>query len=361
MNELKILGTEKVGNFKFTGIEGGFGENKKAMLVRDIAVIHNSNVRRINEVINRNRKRFKDGVDIIDLLSNEDFAVVLNDSGFNQNQINASNNIYLLSERGYAKLLKILEDDKAWEIYDELVDNYFNMRYVIQKQDSYMITDPVQRAKRWIEEQEEHQVKLDKEVKKNEVLKPKAEKYDRYLSSKGLITITEIAKEYGMSGVKLNQFLRDKRVIYKRGNKWFIYQKYANERYVGYEVYLPEGRRSLKWTPEGEMFIRELLENNNIKPVLEQPQQLTAQETVKYSGKYYTASSIAYNLGLSEEWIMKIGEIANNLKLKPRFSDENIYCRKTLDDNGFPRWEYTQYGAALIENEINKFRLANQI
>ena len=24
MNELKILGTEKVGNFKFTGIEGGF-------------------------------------------------------------------------------------------------------------------------------------------------------------------------------------------------------------------------------------------------------------------------------------------------------------------------------------------------
>lgn len=361
MNELKILGTEKVGNFKFTGIEGGFGENKKAMLVRDIAVIHNSNVRRINEVINRNRKRFKDGVDIIDLLSNEDFAVVLNDSGFNQNQINASNNIYLLSERGYAKLLKILEDDKAWEIYDELVDNYFNMRYVIQKQDSYMITDPVQRAKRWIEEQEEHQVKLDKEVKKNEVLKPKAEKYDRYLSNKGLITITEIAKEYGMSGVKLNQFLRDKRVIYKRGNKWFVYQKYANERYVGYEIHLPEGRRSLKWTPEGEMFIRELLENNNIKPVLEQPQQLTVQETVKYSGKYYTASSIAYNLGLSEEWIMKIGEIANNLKLKPRFSDGNIYCRKTLDDNGFPRWEYTQYGAALIENEINKFRLANQI
>ena len=132
-------------------------------------------------------------------------------------------------------------------------------------------------------------------------------------------------------------------------------------RYVGYEIHLPEGRRSLKWTPEGEMFIRELLENNNIKPVLEQPQQLTVQESVKYSGKYYTASSIAYNLGLSEEWIMKIGEIANNLKLKPRFSDENIYCRKTLDDNGFPRWEYTQYGAALIENEINKFRLANQI
>lgn len=218
--------------------------------------------------------------------------------------------------------------------------------------------DPKEVVKRGyaILQNENKQLKIE-----NGILKPKADKYDRYLSNKGLITITEIAKEYGMSGVKLNQFLRDKKVIYKRGNKWFVYQKYANERYVGYEIHLPEGRRSLKWTPEGEMFIRELLENNNIKPVLEQPQQLTVQETVKYSGKYYTASSIAYNLGLSEEWIMKIGEIANNLKLKPRFSDENIYCRKTLDDNGFPRWEYTQYGAALIENEINKFRLANQI
>lgn len=202
---------------------------------------------------------------------------------------------------------------------------------------------------------------LNAKDKQIEELQPKADKYDRYLSNKGLITITEIAKEYGMSGVKLNQFLRDKRVIYKRGNKWFIYQKYANERYVGYEVYLPEGRRSLKWTPEGEMFIRELLENNNIKPVLEQPQQLTVQEPVKYSGKYYTASAIAFNLGLSEEWIMKIGEIANGLHIKPRFSNENIYCRKTLNDNGFPRWEYTQYGAALIENEINKFRLVKQI
>ena len=208
MNELKVLGTEKIGSFEFTGIEGGFGENKKAMLVRDIAVIHNSNVRRINEVINRNRKRFKDGIDIIDLLSNEDFAVVLNDSRFNQNQINASNNIYLLSERGYAKLLKILEDDKAWEIYDELVDNYFNMRYIIQKQDSYMITDPVQRAKRWIEEQEEHQVKLamakqeTKDVQDNTPISSKdyqvlsrkiGQKLDRYLSQHQIYNKNQVA------------------------------------------------------------------------------------------------------------------------------------------------------------------------
>ncbi|PGS62048.1 hypothetical protein COC69_32485, partial [Bacillus cereus] len=38
--------------------------------------------------------------------------------------------IYILSERGYAKLLKILEDDTAWVLYDKLVDEYFNLRAV---------------------------------------------------------------------------------------------------------------------------------------------------------------------------------------------------------------------------------------
>ena len=132
-NELKVLGTEHIGKITFTGIEGGFGPGKKAMLIRDIALIHKQTVGNINLLINRNRKRFKDGIDIIDLKTNQNFAIVLSKSGFTQNQINASSHIYLLSERGYAKLLKIMDDDKAWEIYDELVDNYFNMRVAIKE------------------------------------------------------------------------------------------------------------------------------------------------------------------------------------------------------------------------------------
>lgn len=110
------------------------------MLVKDIAVIHGKEVRQINQAINMNRKRFKNGIDILDLKENN-FAINLMDSGFTQNQINASNNIYLLSERGYAKLLKILEDDKAWEIYDELVDNYFNMRLTINTDNKALLAD----------------------------------------------------------------------------------------------------------------------------------------------------------------------------------------------------------------------------
>ncbi|MYY76067.1 hypothetical protein FYL24_11075 [Lactobacillus salivarius] len=260
--------------------------------------------------------------------------------------------MYYLNRDGFTFIAMGFTGRKADEFKLKYIDAFNRMEERIKQQPAqYKLPQTYSEAL----------IELAKEVEKNEELQPKADKYDRYLSNKGLITITEIAKEYGMSGRELNKFLHEKGVIYKRGNKWFIYQKFANDGLVGYEIYMPEGRRSLKWTTKGEMFIRELLENNNIKPVLEQPQQLTVQEPVKYSGKYYTASAIAFNLGLSEEWIMKIGEIANELHIKPRFSNENIYCRKTLNDNGFPRWEYTQYGAALIENEINKFRLVKQI
>lgn len=140
MQELKVLGKEKVGKFEFTGVEGGFGGDKKAMLVKDIAAIHDRPVKAINQAIERQINRFKNGIDILDLKV-ENFAVTLSDLGFNQGQINASKHIYLLSERGYAKLLKILEDDTAWDIYDELVDNYFNMREAINTDSTIGLKD----------------------------------------------------------------------------------------------------------------------------------------------------------------------------------------------------------------------------
>lgn len=128
MNNLVVNGMKNIDGMKFHDIEGGFGEGKKAMVVKEIADIHDRPFGKINELINSNRKRFIDNIDIVDLKGTE-FAILLKDSEiYTQNSINASKNIYLLSERGYYKLLKILEDDFAWEQYDKLVDGYFNMR-----------------------------------------------------------------------------------------------------------------------------------------------------------------------------------------------------------------------------------------
>lgn len=140
MTALKVIGKQTIGKYEFTGIEGGFGEDKKAMLVKDIAEIHGKQTKHINEAINKNIKRFKNGIDVIDILGVDEIDPKV--FGYTQQAINSykglkykgtNAGIYLLSERGYAKLLKILEDDTAWEIYDQLVDNYFNMRQSIKQ------------------------------------------------------------------------------------------------------------------------------------------------------------------------------------------------------------------------------------
>lgn len=105
----------------FHDIEGGFGQGKKAMLVKEIADIHNRPFGKVNELINNNIKRFKNSIDILDLKANPFEGLGYLELGFSKQGFNQSNNIYLLSERGYAKLLKILEDDVAWEQYE-----YFN-------------------------------------------------------------------------------------------------------------------------------------------------------------------------------------------------------------------------------------------
>ncbi|WP_144506668.1 ORF6C domain-containing protein [Bacillus mycoides] len=127
-NQLHTLGKQNIAGHEFTGIEGGFGEGKKAMLAKEIASIHQRELREINERINLNRKRFIDDVDIVDLKANRFNRLGHETLGYTKQSFNQSKNIYLLSERGYAKLLKILEDDTAWELYDQFVDGYFNMR-----------------------------------------------------------------------------------------------------------------------------------------------------------------------------------------------------------------------------------------
>ena len=130
--ELKIIGEKEVNGMRFHDIEGGFGQGKKAMLVKDIAEIHERKQKEINRLINNNRKRFTDFKDIIDLKVGDLKSLSLELGYTNQSYANA-NNIYILSERGYSKLLKIMDDDLAWEKYDELVDGYFSMRANIKQ------------------------------------------------------------------------------------------------------------------------------------------------------------------------------------------------------------------------------------
>jgi ORF6N domain. len=138
--ELKKTGLVKINNYEFEGIEGGFGENKKAISAADIAKIHRRELKEVNKLINNNRDKFKDFVDVIDLLSDKNFEVILNNLGLKTS--NGQKYAYILSERGYAKLLKFMDDELSYDLYEQLLDNYFRLRQEVKqisKQDEMLL------------------------------------------------------------------------------------------------------------------------------------------------------------------------------------------------------------------------------
>lgn len=129
--ELKKIGLVKINNYEFEGIEGGFGENKKAISAADIAKIHKRELKEVNKLINNNRDKFKDFIDVIDLLSDKKFEVILNNLGLKTS--NGQKYAYILSERGYAKLLKFMDDELSYDLYEQLLDNYFRLRQEVKQ------------------------------------------------------------------------------------------------------------------------------------------------------------------------------------------------------------------------------------
>lgn len=107
-------------------------------------------------------------------------------------------------------------------------------------------------------------------------LKPKADYTDIILKNKGLVTITQIAKDYGLSGQALNDKLHELKIQYKIGEQWLLYSKYHAKGYTHSET-IPITRKNgmkdvnmiTKWTQKGRLFIYELLKKNNILPLIE--------------------------------------------------------------------------------------------
>lgn len=128
---LNVKGTQEFMGKEIPVVEGGFGESKRCLTDKTIAEIHGMRDTDIRRRINDNIKRFKNKIDFIDLKSCAYDAQQLKNIGYTNMQISKAEHIYLLSERGYAKLIKIMDTDLAWEIHDKLIDEYFAMRKVI--------------------------------------------------------------------------------------------------------------------------------------------------------------------------------------------------------------------------------------
>lgn len=111
-------------------------------------------------------------------------------------------------------------------------------------------------------------------------LKPKADYTDHILSSKGTITTTAIAKDYGMSATGFNKLLHELHVIYKIGSQWFLYAKYQAKGYTHSKTFdfkhsdgRPDCKMQTEWTQKGRLFLYQLLKKHGVLPMIERDDQ----------------------------------------------------------------------------------------
>lgn len=122
------------------------------------------------------------------------------------------------------------------------------------------------------------QLELENNMQKQKIAEyePKASYLDTILNNKSLVTVGQIAKDYGMSAQALNKLLHELKVQYKQSGQWLLYSNLHDKGYTHSsttEIEHKDGstsvRMNTKWTQKGRLFIYNLLKDNNILPTIE--------------------------------------------------------------------------------------------
>ena len=97
-------------------------------------------------------------------------------------------------------------------------------------------------------------------------LQPKADYADHVLDSISCFTVTQIAKELGMTGHDLNMLLCSHKIQYPQSGQYLLYANYARQGLAknrNYQYYTADGelvtKTFLVWTERGRDFIHQLL------------------------------------------------------------------------------------------------------
>jgi Rha family phage regulatory protein len=178
---------------------------------------------------------------------------------------------YLIKRDGLVFLVMGYTGTKAArfkEMYIEAFNKMENELKQLIPSPSYMLEDPIDRAKRWIEEQVEKKM-LEQKVAE---YAPKVTYYDLILKSNGTVTVTQIAKDYSVSGKALNKILNEEGIQYKMNGQWLLYGKFQDKGYTKSHTHINDTgkvRLHTRWTQKGRLFIHNILGKKGIIPIID--------------------------------------------------------------------------------------------
>lgn len=261
-------------------IEGGFGQGSR--IIFDITLakqINKSESALRTENILPILHQMCEGIDYIDLKKCGDadnYIPLLLELGYTKQGLTQVRNIFILSERGVAKVMSTLRNSNSikWKFLNNFVNEYFNMREQIKNQvpqidirtqaiidivNASASGDAVQLGIAIGNFEKNITAPLLDTIEKQA---PKVDKFDRYMESDGTYNATNTAKLLNISSAqKFNNLLKDRKIQYRTGKNWVLYSKYQWLIDEGYCKYI-EGENSnysyiqLRWYPKGVDWLR---------------------------------------------------------------------------------------------------------
>lgn len=204
-------------------------------------------------------------------VENQDFCSILSESTGGRPSINHQLTIEMAkelcmiqrTEKGKLCRQYFLELEKAWNSPEAVMARalqFANEQLSIVRKENKELLDTVAVQGQQIAE-----------------LTPKATYYDVILACKDALPITAIAKDFGWSGKKMNQYLADKKIQFKQSGIWLLYQKYAELGYTCTKTHVHTGSDGMPhstvhtyWTQKGRIFIYQLLKSDGHLPTMEQ-------------------------------------------------------------------------------------------
>lgn len=183
---------------------------------------------------------------------------------------------YNLTKQGCEFIANKMTGRKGILFSASYISRFNKMEEKLKKQSvpSYMISDEIERAEAYIREQRQIRLLLSQKDEIIAIQAPKVEYADTVLNSKGTMNITQIAKEFGMSGQAMNKLLKGMDIQWYTGGQWVLKSEYENKNYVDVQTHVytnskgeTDTKRMTKWTEAGKKFIHEKLKEVGILPV----------------------------------------------------------------------------------------------
>lgn len=226
-------------------------KNQRVLTTKQIAEAYETDVKVISKNFNNNDDHYVLGKHYF-VLEGEDIKTFFANVKYT-NANSKTRKMYLWTERGALLHAKSLNTDKAWQVYDHLVETYFKAK------EMFIIPKTLPEALRYAAE-------LAEQIEAN---KPKVLFADTCMGSKDSILIRELAKLCSKEG-----FIIGQNKLFRQLRKWGMlnsqnepYQQYIDQGYfevIERAIHANEGvilKFTTKVTPKGQLYLLKKLKH----------------------------------------------------------------------------------------------------